>query len=187
MKLVSVLEAFCYDKQMPEFEKGIFIGKFYPMHMGHLSTLRALAEKSKEAFLIFYNDERAEEKLAAQLGINYDINQRVLDAKEIVKDIGNVTVKILTIAPEVVFPADFLKIKAMVEEQINGQADVQIFGAEEESIYLPYKYTDAYLLGPYYDVENELGDTVPLHATAIRNNYTYYKKYLPAEVQKSLG
>ena len=106
------MEAFCYDKQMHEFKKGIFIGKFYPMHMGHLSTLRTLAEKSQEAFLIFYNDQRAEQELAAQLGINYDINQRVLDAREIVKDIGNVSVKILTITPDVTFPADFLKIKA---------------------------------------------------------------------------
>ena len=75
----------------------------------------------------------------------------------------------------------------MVEDQISGQADVQIFGAEEESIYLPYKYTDAYLLGPSYDVIGELGNTVPLHATAIRNNYSFYKKYLPSQVQKTLG
>lgn len=172
---------------MPEFEKGIFIGKFYPMHMGHLSTLRRLAERSQEAFLIFYNDEQAEERLAAQLGFNYDIEQRVADAKEVVEDMGNVVVKVLTIPSEITFPADFMKIKAMVEEQIQGKADVQIFGAEEESIYLPYKYTDSYLLGPSYDVEDERGNIVPLHATVIRNNYPYYKKYLPTEVQKTLG
>ncbi len=157
------------------------------MHLGHLSTLRTLSKEAEEVFLFFYNDPKGEEKLAAQLGIDYNIEQRVLDAMKVTKDIGNVTVKVLNVPPETTFPADFLKIKKMVGEQIQGDADVQIFGAEEESIYLPYKYTDSYLLGSPYSVKSEEGKIVPLHATAIRNNYAYYKKYLPIEVQKTLG
>ncbi len=156
------------------------------MHMGHISTLRKLAEKTQESFLIFYNDQRAEDRLATQLGIGYDIHQRVRDTQEVVKDMGNVTVKLLTIPPEITFPKDSLRIQAMVEELIGGRADVQIFGAEEESIYVPYKYTDAYLLGSPYEVQNESGDKVALHATAIRNNYSFYKKHLPVRVQRTL-
>lgn len=171
---------------MSKFEKGIFIGKFYPLHLGHISTLKILADNCKEVFLIFYNDKEAEEKLSKQLGIRYDINQRANDAKAIVNDFGNVKVKVLTVPSDVTFPRDFLKIKQLVEEQIHGEADVQIFGAEEEAIYLPYKYTESYLLGEPYIVKNEKGDEVPLHATAIRKNYLFYKKYLPTQVQKSL-
>jgi hypothetical protein len=171
---------------MAQYEKGIFIGKFYPLHEGHLATLRKLAEASNEAFLIFYNDPRAESKLAFQLGTDYDIHLRIHDAQEIVKDIKNVAIKVLNIPPEITFPKDFLKIKSMIEEQIGGEADVQIFGAEEESIYLPFKYTDSYMLSPPYEVENEEGIIVSLHATAIRNNYPFYKKYLPAQVKRGL-
>lgn len=171
---------------MPNFKKGIFIGKSYPMHKGHLSTLRILSEKSEEAFLIFYYDQAAEEKLATQLGANYDIEQRVRDAEEAVQDMNNVTVKIVTIPPDISFPADFLKIKALVEAHIGGKADVQIFGAEEEAMYVPYKYTSSYLLGPPYDVTDEFGSTSPLHATAIRKNYLFYKKYLPMQVRNTL-
>lgn len=171
---------------MPNFKKGIFIGKFYPMHKGHLSTLRILSEKSEEAFLIFYYDQAAEEKLANQLGASYDIKQRVRDAQETIKDMTNVTVKVVTIPSEISFPADSLKIKALVEAQIGGEADVQIFGAEEEAMYVPYKYTSSYLLGPPYDIADEFGNTSPLHATAIRKNYQFYRQYLSAQVRNTL-
>ncbi len=172
---------------MHKFEKGIFIGKFYPLHIGHLSTLQILAEKSQEAFLIFYHDEQVEERLAAQLGSAYTIQQRVNDAQEIVKEFGNVTVRVLSVPPEITFPRDFLKIKKMIDELIEGEADVQIFGADEETTYLPYKYTGSYLLGPPYEVEDEAGNIVSLHASAIRNNYSYFKKYLPTRVLKTLS
>lgn len=172
---------------MSEFEKGIFIGKFYPLHLGHIATLQALAKKCQKAFLIFYYDKKAEEKLTSQLRTAYSIDQRVRDAKEAVKEIKNVEVKCVSIPVGITFPADFQKIKKLVEEQIGGIADVQIFGAEEEAIYLPYKYTDKYLLGSPYFIEDEEGRTVPLHATAIRNNYEYYNKYLPASVRITLG
>lgn len=157
------------------------------MHIGHLSTLRTLSEKCNETFLIFYYDQKAEKKLADQLGVDYDIEQRIRDARQVVKDMGNVTVCKVTIPPDIRFPIDFLKIKAMVEDEIQGKADVQIFGAEEELIYLPYKYTDSYLLGAPYDVEDEFGKSSSLHATAIRKNYLFYKKYLPDQVQSTLG
>ena len=171
---------------MQKFKKGIFIGKFYPLHLGHLSTLRTLAVQSQEAFLIFYNDPPAEARLATQFGINYGIESRLRDARAVVRDMGNVTVLSLSIPPGITFPRDFLKVKKMVEEQIGGVADVQIFGEEEAAIYIPYKYADTYLLGAPYEVEDEKGSTAPLHATAIRNNYSFYKKYIPPEVQKAL-
>lgn len=171
---------------MKRYTRGIFIGKFYPFHLGHLATLEKLAGECEESFLIFYYDPAAEARLAAELGESYDIHQRILDAQRATKDLPGVSVKILEIPSHIIFPRDFLTIKAMVKELIGGEPDVQIFGAEEESIYLPYKYSGAYLLGLPYSVVGEEGSNTSLRATAIRKNYPFYRQWLPEEVQESL-
>lgn len=176
----------CYYDDMAIYKKGVFIGKFYPMHNGHLSTLRKLAVACDEAYLIFYHDHKAEKRLASQLGADYAIQYRLEDAKQAVQGIGNVTVNVLTIGPDMTFPKDFLKIKELVKEQIKGTVNVQIFGEEEVSVYSPYKYSDAYLLGPAYEVTDEAGVITPLHATAVRNNYPYYRAHLPTAIRTRL-
>lgn len=171
---------------MKRYKLGIFIGKFYPLHMGHLTTLSALANVCDRAYVIFYDSRQGEERIAQKLGFTYAVDSRVRDARNALSKHKNISVIKVSIPDDLAFPNDFKKIKTIVEDTLGNKADVQIFGGEEKDIYLPYKYTDEYMLGPVYEVKDKENKPVSLHATLIREDYDFYKKYLPDDVRKTL-
>lgn len=171
---------------MKTHKRGIFIGKFYPLHLGHVSSIVSLADMCDEAYLVFYNDENAERRLAEQFGHDYVIDLRIKDAKEVLKNISNVRIVRVDVPQAVSFPDDYQRIKDLVEEQIGGPADLQIFGSEERDIYVPFKYAHDYILGSMYVVETKAKDLVSLHATLVRNDYAHYKDFLPSAVRQAI-
>lgn len=171
---------------MKTHKRGIFIGKFYPLHLGHVSSIISLADMCDEAYLVFYNDESTEHRLAEQFGHDYTIDLRVADAKEALKNISNIHVVRVDVPQTINFPDDYQVIKSLVEKQIGGAADLQIFGSEERDAYVPFKYASDYILGSMYVVETDAQELVSLHATLVRNNYAYYKDFLPSAVRRTI-
>lgn len=182
---------FCYTKVMSlqidkPYKTGIYIGKFFPMHFGHISSVRTLASLCQTAFVFFWCEEKTEQKLMKEFGKEYFIDLRIADAQTIFKNSPNIKFVRLDISNSTTFPADYLKIKAQVEQIVGTTLEVQIFGAEERVIYEPYIYADSAILGSEYDIESETKEIISLHATSIRRNYAAYKKYLPTTIQNTL-
>lgn len=169
-----------------KYKTGIYIGKFFPMHLGHVSTIDMLSSACENTFVIFYNDKKAEEKLINQAGYNYTIDLRANDAKKIFEHRSNIVIIKLDVPNDIVFPDDYEDIKIMVQNIVGDEIDIQIFGCDEEAVYAPFKYADKYMLGCIYDIENNQSKITPLHSTLIRNDYYYYKKYLPSIVEQSI-
>ena len=169
-----------------KYKVGISIGKFLPMHLGHISGIQTLSYFCEKVYVLFYNDTKKERTITDAWGKAYPVNVRVADAEKVFKDCENIIIKIIDVPSDITFPNDYLKIKSMVEQLIGCEADAQTFGAEEIAIYEPYKYAREILPGTIHAVENQNGEIVPLHSTLIRNDYDFFKKYLPKVIRTTI-
>jgi hypothetical protein len=169
-----------------QYKTGIYIGKFFPLHLGHISTINMINSVCEKVYVIFYNDKNAEIKLIRQAGYSYDINLRINDAKRIFETNDDIIVTKLDIPADITFPDNYEDIKALVHALVADKIDIQIFGCDEKEIYAPYVYADEFMLGGIYAIEDKDAMIKPLHATLIRTDYDYYKKYLPSIVEQTI-
>lgn len=159
---------------------GIYVGKFFPLHNGHINCINRLINICDKVYVVFYNDPLKEDKLNQEL--NYSIDERIKDAKEIFKN-HNVEIVNYNVNPNLIFPNDYLKIKEEILNLVGIEKfDIQIFGQEEEAIYRDYIYADKYIAEPLL----LLPDNKSFHATLVRMNYLKYRKYLPEIVRNRL-
>jgi HTH-type transcriptional repressor of NAD biosynthesis genes len=161
-----------------KYKNGIFIGKFYPLHFGHISTIKTLSLRCENVYVLFYYNKKDEERLKESFDYEYNIQDRISDCKYILND-NNIHVLKLEVDDNRKFPENKESILNKIKEIIKDNLDVQIFGGEEYEIYTPYRYTQEYITSSPYMVEDENGEIVSLHASLIRKNYDYYKKYIP--------
>ncbi|MGE5456534.1 MAG: dephospho-CoA kinase [Ignavibacteriales bacterium] len=159
---------------------GIYVGKFFPLHNGHINCINSLIKICDKVYVVFYNNPLKEAKLNQEL--SYSIDERIMDAKEIFKN-DNVEIVNYNVNPNLIFPKDYLKIKEEILNVVGIEKfDIQVFGQEEEEIYKNYIYADRYIAEPLL----LLPDNKSFHATLVRNNYLKYRKYLPEIVRNRL-
>lgn len=168
------------------YDNGIFIGKFYPMHLGHISAIMTLAYLCRLVYVFIYAEPEKEQELSNQFGRNYSAQLRLNDARKLFSGYKNIQIIKLDIPANTVFPNDHKLIRKMVEKSLGTKATLQMFGSEEKELYVPYAYAKEYYLSSAYMVEDENGELVSLHASQVRNNYDFYKKYLPSIVRESI-
>lgn len=168
-----------------KYNNGIFIGKFYPLHFGHISAVKALCLSCENVYVLFYCNKKDEEKLHKSSGYKYDIEKRVEDCKNIFKE-KNVHVFKLEVDDDRKFPDNRESILKKIKAIVNNSLDLQIFGCEEYEIYAPYRYADEFMVASPYTVEDEKGELVFLHATLIRNEYDYYKSHIPTIIKNRI-
>ncbi|MFI3260625.1 MAG: hypothetical protein R3Y13_02825 [bacterium] len=157
---------------MKKYKTGIFIGKFFPFHNGHLKCLIELNKLCDTVYLILYYDHENELNLLKEF--NYNIDLRYQDIKKITENM-NVKCFLYNNSKGYKFPDDFLLIKSAIFKLINvKEIDLQIIGANEEAIYSKYIYANKYIVLKRNKVhENELS------ATIIRKDFEKYKMHLP--------
>lgn len=148
------------------------------MHFGHLSVINQMVLDCEKVYVVFYHDPKIEKDITEKFGCDYLIDKRVEDAQKVLS--YNKTIKVIQIdAPkDISFPENGKIIKEKIKD-IVGSLDVQYIGLEEEDLYAPYIYADKYETAGLYIVENEQGKLQTLHAKDIRNNFDFYKQYLP--------
>lgn len=169
-----------------KYKNGIFIGKFYPLHFGHISTIKALALDCEQIYVLFFCNQENEKRLHKDSGYEYHIDDRIADCREIFKKEKAIRVLKLTVDDNRKFPENRDSILVEIKRLIKTKIDVQIFGAEEASFLAQYRYTDNYLTSSPYTVEDENGNPIILHSTLIRKNYDHYKKYIPHIIRKRI-
>lgn len=174
------------DSAHKRYKTGVSIGKFFPMHLGHMSGIHTLEYFCEKVYVIFYHNKSQEERIINEWGVPYTINLRIADAQEVFKDYDNIIIVKVDIPDDLLFPDNYLDIKALVENAIGGTIDLQTFGAEERSIYEPYKYARNVVLGTIHAVETRDNKIVPLHATLIRDDYDFYKNSLSSTTQRTI-
>lgn len=156
---------------MKKYNTGIYVGKFFPFHKGHMNTLNTISSICNNVYLVFFYNEKMEYELTKEL--NYSIDERISDVKEIIKN-DNIDIVKFSPSKDLSFPNDYIKIKKELLEKIGlDYIDIQIFGKDDENIYKDYIYAENYMIG-----DNIIIDERKLHATLIRENYDEYKKFL---------
>ena len=164
---------------MKKYDNGIYVGKFFPFQKGHMNTLEKICNLCKKVYLVFFYNEESESKLLKQL--NYSIDERINDVKEILKGKNVVVIKFKP-SNDLKFPDNYIEIKnELLKELRLDYIDIQIFGKDEENLYKDYIYANSYVVGDNIIVNGE-----KLHATFIRENYDKYKKYLHTIIRKRL-
>lgn len=165
---------------MKQYKTGIFIGKFFPFHNGHLKCLMQLNKLCETVYLVLYYDHKKEQNLLNEM--NYKVDLRIDDIKTVTKYM-NIQVFLYDNHRNYQFPKDYLLIKSEIFDSINvSEIDLQIIGENEESIYSKYIYANNYIISKREKVdENELS------ATIIRKDFKKYKFYLPATIFNRLN
>lgn len=164
---------------MKKYKTGIYVGKFFPLQTGHLQTLDIICRECELVYFVFYHNKKQEEKL--RLELDYNINERIEDTKEITKN-RNVSIIKFDLPENLEFPNDYLKIKELLFKQIGvSSIDLQIFGEDDLDNYKDYIYADNFIVGP-----NIHKDGITLHATLIRKEYDKYKYHLHPIIRKRL-
>lgn len=164
---------------MKKYKTGICVGKYYPLHAGHLQTVDIISKECELVYFVFYYDKEMEEKL--KLELDYNINERIEDIKKILEG-RNVEIIKFDLPSNLTFPTDYLKIKELLFKQIGvSSIDLQIFGEDDLENYKDYIYADNYIAGP-----NIYKEGVALHATLIRKEYDKYKYLLHPIIRKRL-
>lgn len=164
---------------MKKYNNGIYVGKFFPFQKGHMSTLETICNLCKKVYLVFFYTEESENKLLKQL--DYSIDERIDDVKEIFKDKNVIVIKFKP-SNNLKFPDDYIEIKNELLKELGlDYIDMQIFGKDDENLYKNYIYANDYIVG-----DNIIVDEQKLHATLIRKNYDKYKKYLHPIIRKRL-
>ncbi len=163
---------------MQKYNNGIYLGKFFPFHEGHLKTLDVICEVCDKVYLVFFWTKDSE-KLLSDI-FDYSLNERISDVRKI---FGNRNVEIIKYNPgKLKFPNDFLEIKSELLKILGEKSiDIQIFGKDDETLYKDYIYADNYIIGKNIEV-----DGVNLHANLIRCDYDKYKNFLHPIVRKRL-
>jgi cytidyltransferase-like protein len=171
-----------------KYKTGIYIGKFCPLHFGHLSLINSMLHKCEKVYVIFYNDKNIEYNIKINESFDYPIEERIKDAKEILSYNQNISVMEIVIPENIKFPEDKNLIKEQIKNKIRGNLDVQYIGLEEEQKYKDHIYADKYECAGIYTIED--GKCIiqeTLHASSIRKNINYYKKYLPRIIRDKIG
>lgn len=169
-----------------KYKSGIYIGKFFPMHLGHISVIYTLESLCESVQILFYHDEMAEKRLASELGRDYAIDMRISDAQKIFDKNRNIEIKKLDIPSGVTFPTDRLKVKDLVKKIAGNNIDLQIFGSAERELCAVNKCAENFMLASMYEIESINNEIVELHSTLVRNNYGFYKKYLCSDVRRTI-
>jgi cytidyltransferase-like protein len=173
--------------QSKKYKTGIYIGKFCPLHFGHISLINSMLHKCEKIYVIFYNDKKIEDTIKINENFNYPIKDRIKDAKEVLAYNKNISVIELVIPKEIKFPEHKDLIKEKIKHKINANLDVQYIGLEEEQRYKDQIYADAYECAGIYTIEDEKEIIKQaLHAKDIRKNIHYYKKYLPKIIRDKI-
>lgn len=164
---------------MKKYKTGIYIGKFYPFHNGHLQALESLIDLCEKVFVVFNYDEKIENILKEEL--DYNIDERVDDTKKILKGKNVEIIKFIQ-PQEFFFPKDHLEIRKKIFKQLKVQnIDLQVIGAEDEEKYKNYTLGDQYITSTMINIDKTI-----LHATLIRNNYDKYKYFIHPIIRKRL-
>lgn len=170
---------------MKLYNTGIYIGKFFPLHNGHIMAINKISDLCEKVYIVFYYDEKNETQLSNLSNLYYYIDNRINDAKEIFKG-TNIEVVKYEVKQTHVFPRDFIKIKKDLFDIIGvKKIDIQIFGLEEEAIYKNYIYAQSYITSDPYFIEIN-NKKVSLHASLMRGNIFQFKQYLPGIVFDSI-
>jgi len=171
--------------EMKEYKTGIFAGKFFPLHRGHLNCIDKISSLCDTVYLVFYNNSISETKRMEEGSLNYPIDRRIEDAKKLFEG-TNVKLIDYKVNTELYFPIDFEEVKKDLLNLIGEkEIDLQIFGKEEEEVYKNYVYAKKYITCEHCDAEFD-GEKVPLRATVIRKNLNKLKNYIPDLVYKSI-
>ncbi len=170
---------------MKEYSTGIFIGKFYPLHFGHISAIQTLREACEKSFVLFFYNPELDASLAEELGYEYPIDQRIKDCKSLYTktDIQILKLEVMDSRP---FPQNRDSILKEVKVTVPSGFEVQLIGGNESNFLIPHIYAKNFLLSSQYIIETENGTLESLHSSLIRKNFEYYSKYLPSVVLRRL-
>lgn len=170
---------------MKKYKTGIFAGKFFPMHQGHLNCIEKMSSLCEIVYFVFYNNEISELNRLKDGVLNYPIDRRIKDAKKI---FFNTNIKVINyeVNTMLYFPTDFEEVKKDLLNLIGEkEIDLQIFGEEEEEVYKNYLYAKEYITCKHCVIDID-GKKEQLRATLIRDNLTKLKDYVPDIVYRSI-
>lgn len=170
---------------MKKYKTGIFAGKFFPLHKGHLNCIDKISSLCETIYLVFYNNSISELKRMEEKEINYPIEKRVEYAKKLF-DGTNVKVINYKVNTNLYFPTDFSEVKKDLLNLIGlEEIDLQIFGEDEEKIYKNFLYAKEYITCEHFKIQIN-GEEIKLSATRIRKDIAKLKEYMPDIIYNSI-
>ena len=160
---------------MKKIETGVFIGKFLPLHLGHVKTIFKYSKKCKKFFLILADSNERSASICTEANLPIILpEQRLVWLKKIFGDKKNIQIEKMPKGMLETFPDGLEEWK---ENLFN------ITKAKEITWFVDKNYLDiSHKVFPEINFVGFDRTKINISASEIRNSISENKKYLPKEV-----
>lgn len=148
------------------YKIGVYSGKFYPPHRGHLYAIMHASTRCEKLYVIVSHHPDLSKELSEKNNIPVmDLKLRAKWLSQELQGFDHIEVLMLDETGIPVYPYGWAQWSQMVRDLVPGKIDV-IFGGEPE-----YKaYNDQYFPEAVYEVFDHNRERYPISATKIRSN-----------------
>jgi len=170
-------------KQYPtQFKKGLIIGKFAPLNLGHINLINYASTLCEEVLVILSYDEKWLKTLSVRDQRILTLKNRLRWLKQVYQDISHVKIIFIDETAISSYPEGRKAFSALIRnelERLHYSPDV-LFSSElaHDKFYNEYFPEIKHIL---VDVDHT---NVPISANEIRQNLLEYWRYLPSVVRQ---
>lgn len=153
---------------------GMFVGKFLPLHIGHINAIKKASKMCDKLFVVVGGDEIRCKKLCDEAKIPFiDLKTKTEWVKNELKDLKNVEVISFNEEGIPTMPNGWKEWSEKLKSLLCEKVDI-IFGSERDYC----KDYEKYFSESKYVLQDEFRKEVNISATKIRENPQKYFDYL---------